>query len=174
MLPMNKRIKKKVTTLLTVSILLFPFLANAGIKCSDVKYGNETYHEKMDVLAKLARLPNDYYSRYHEDVVNDLCKGNIKGVENLIDSGFVKRSEVEAIKEILGKDDRSDTGKSYGFSRERFSDMGLCSACADNVAQHYTKKPNSRCGKLAKQALEGNPQAVEELQSFPSYCTWAY
>jgi hypothetical protein len=52
--------------------------------------------------------------------------------------------------------------------------MGLCSACADNVAQYYTKEPNSRYGKLAKQALEGNPSAVKELQSFPSFCQWKY
>ncbi len=158
-------------------VLLFgflPFSANAAVKCSDVKYGNENYHEKMEELAKLARLPDGYYNRYHEDVVSDLCKGNAKGIRDSIDSGFVKRSEVEAIIESLGMDNRSDTGKSYGYSRQKFEDMGLCSACADNVAQHYTKKQNSKCGKLAKQALEGNPNAIEELQSFPSYCIWKY
>jgi len=164
---------KKVILLVFLSVLL-PFSANAGVKCSDVKYGNENYHEKMEELAKLARLPDNYYSRYHEDVVSSLCKGNVKGIKGLIDRGYVKKSEVEAIKEVLGMDGRSDAGKSYGYSREKFSDMGLCSACADNVAQHYTKTPNSKCGKLAKQALEGNPSAIEELQSFPSYCTWKY
>jgi hypothetical protein len=160
-----------------LSILLFGFLpcyVNAAVKCSDVKYGNENYHEKMEELAKLARLPDGYYNRYHEDVVSDLCKGNAKGIKALIDSGFVKKSEVEAIKEVLGIDNRSDIGKSYGYSKEKFLDMGLCSACADNIAQYYTKKPSSKCGKLAKQALEGNPNSIEELQSFPSYCTWKY
>jgi hypothetical protein len=165
----------KFTVKLVASILLtLPFSIYAGVKCSDVKYGKESYHEKMEELAKLARLPDDYYNRYHEDVVSDLCEGKPEEVKSLIDSGFVKRSEVEAIKEVLGKDNRSDEGKSYGFSKEKFSDMGLCGACADNVAQYYTKKPHSKCGKLAKQALEGNPRSVEDLQSFPSYCTWAY
>jgi hypothetical protein len=163
----------------TVLLFIFlsgfiPFSANAGVKCSDVKYGNENYHDKMQELANLARLPDAYYSRYHEDVVSDLCKGNTKGIRSSIDSGFVKSSEVEAIKEVLGTDNRSDTGKSYGYSRQKFADMGLCSACADNVAQHYTKKPRSECGKLAKQALEGNPKSIEELQSFPDYCIWKY
>lgn len=152
----------------------FPFFASASVKCSDVTYGNTSYREKMEELAKLARLADGYYSRYHEGVVSDLCKGDTKGVESLIDSGFVKRSEVEAIKEALGIDNRSDNGKSYGYSRQKFEDMGLCSACADNVAQHYTKKPNSECGRIAKQALEGNPNAIEKLQTFPVYCEWKY
>lgn len=161
-------------SLVVCLVAFIPFSVNARVKCSDVKYGNQNYHEKMEELAKLARLPDDYYSRYHEDVVRDLCKGNIDGVESSIDNGFVKRSEVEAIKEVLGKDDRSDSGKSYGFSRHKFEEMGLCSACADNVAQHYTQMPNMKCGKLAKEALEGDPNAIEELQSFPSYCVWEY
>lgn len=144
------------------------------IKCSDFKYENQNYHEKMEELAKLARLPDAYYSRYHEDVVSDLCKSNTKEIKNSIDKGFVKKSEVEAIKEALGIDDRSDIGESYGYSRKKFEDMGLCNACADNVAQHYTKKPSSKCGKLAKQALEGNLNAIEELQSSPDYCIWKY
>jgi hypothetical protein len=56
----------------------------------------------------------------------------------------------------------------------KFLEMGLCSACADNVAMFYVKKPDSRCGQLAKQALEGNPAATEELRKFPDYCTWKY
>lgn len=164
-------------TRILIFTLLFgclPFSANAGVKCRDLKYGNENYHEKMEELANLAKLPDGYYNRYHEDVVSNLCKGNAKEIKNSIDSGFVKRSEVESIKEALGIDNRPDTGKSYGYSRQKFEEMGLCSACADNVAQNYTKKPSSKCGKLAKQALEGNPNAIEELQSFPSYCAWKY
>lgn len=152
----------------------FPLSVTAEVKCSDVKYGSDNYHEKMEELAKLAKLPDNYYSRYHEDIVSDLCKGNTKNVKDSIDSGFVKSSEVEAIKEVLGMDGRSDIGKSYGYSRRKFEEMGLCSACADNIAQHYTKKPKSKCGKIAKQALEGNPNAIEELQSFPGYCSWKY
>jgi hypothetical protein len=151
-----------------------PFSAIAGVKCSDVKYGNENYNEKMEELASLARLPDGYYNRYHEDVVSSLCKGNKKEVRRLIDNGFVKSSEAEAIKEVFGKDSRSEVGKSYGYSKNKFLDIGLCSACADNVAQYYTKKPNSQCGKLAKQALEGNPNAIDELRPFPSFCEWKY
>ena len=53
--------------------------------------------------------------------------------------------------------------------------IGLCSACADNVAQHYVKSPDSKCGKLANQVLNhGNADAALTLIEFPEYCTWKY
>jgi hypothetical protein len=56
----------------------------------------------------------------------------------------------------------------------KFIEMELCNACADNVAEFYIKKPLSECAKLAKEALEGNPDATTKLQEFPDYCTWKY
>ena len=53
-------------------------------------------------------------------------------------------------------------------------EMGLCNACADNVAQFYIQQPSSECAKLTKEALEGNPEATSKLQEFPDYCTWKY
>ena len=50
-------------------------------------------------------------------------------------------------------------------------DMGLCSACASNVAYLYVKQPTSRCAKLTARALAGNPEAVKTLKDFPDYCT---
>jgi len=152
--------------------------AFAQISCNDVKYGTPNYDDKMDELAKLARLPNSYWSRYHESVVSDLCSGNSKDIDNLIDDGFVQPQEAQAIAKVLGKTyepkHRSKIGESYGYSRKKFVDMGACSACADNIAQYYTKNPNSPCGKLAKQALEGNSDAARKLVAFPDYCKWKY
>jgi len=54
----------------------------------------------------------------------------------------------------------------------KFLEMGLCSACAGNVAMYYVKKPASPCARLAKQALEGNPVATDKLRDFPDYCIW--
>jgi hypothetical protein len=56
----------------------------------------------------------------------------------------------------------------------RFLEMGLCSACAGNVAQFYIKQPSSPCAKLAKKALEGNPLATDQLRDFPDYCQWKW
>ena len=56
----------------------------------------------------------------------------------------------------------------------KFLEMGLCSACAGNVAMFYVKKPASPCARLAKQALEGNPVATDKLRDFPDYCKWGW
>jgi hypothetical protein len=50
--------------------------------------------------------------------------------------------------------------------------MGLCGACADNVAQWYTQRPDSPCAKLTLRTLEGDPAALSTLKSFPNFCTW--
>jgi hypothetical protein len=50
-------------------------------------------------------------------------------------------------------------------------DMGLCSACASNVAYLYVRQPASRCGKLTARAFGGDPEAVKTLKDFPDYCT---
>jgi hypothetical protein len=50
-------------------------------------------------------------------------------------------------------------------------DLGMCNACADNAAAFYVKMPASRCAKLVRQVLEGNPTAIERLKDMPDYCT---
>ena len=57
---------------------------------------------------------------------------------------------------------------------QRLVEMGACSACADNIAQYYSKNSDSRCGKLAQQALDGNSEAINELVAFTDYCKWKY
>ncbi len=146
----------------------------ASITCDEISADNPAHVENMGRLAKEAHLPDSYFSRYDEDVVSGLCAGDSGDVQNDVDSGFVKAGEVESIARVLGKTvhlrARSQAGKSYGYAREKFSAMGLCEACADNTAIYYTSKPASRCGQLAKHALEGDPEAVKELSTFPDYC----
>ncbi|MFZ1964144.1 MAG: hypothetical protein WAU78_11890 [Roseiarcus sp.] len=43
--------------------------------------------------------------------------------------------------------------------------LGLCSACANNAAFLYVTTPESRCARVVKEALEGNPDAVKALNS---------
>ena len=158
--------------------LVFTASAFAGLSCSDVNRDNPNYHDNMDMLAERAKLPDNSWNRYHEDVVRALCGGNVKDIDGLIDSGFVKPGEARDIARTLGKayqpKKRSEAGKRYGDSRIKFAEMGAYNACADNIAQHYTKKPHSPCGRLAKQALEGNPSAIKKLVAFPDFCQWKY
>jgi len=53
----------------------------------------------------------------------------------------------------------------------RLLDLGMCNACADNAAAFYVKMPASRCATLVRQALEGNPIAVNKLKNMPDYCS---
>ncbi len=57
---------------------------------------------------------------------------------------------------------------------DRLGQLGLCTACADNVAQWYVQRPQSQCGTLARRALEGDPIAAKQLQADPPLCTWHY
>jgi uncharacterized protein YecT (DUF1311 family) len=43
--------------------------------------------------------------------------------------------------------------------------LGLCSACAGNAAVLYVTAPESRCARVVKEALEGNPDALKALNS---------
>lgn len=56
----------------------------------------------------------------------------------------------------------------------KLSGMGMCNSCADNATQYYIHKPDSKCGKIVKSALEGNPDAINELSGSPDYCNWSY
>ena len=163
------------------SVILMLVAATSGcaqITCKDVKYGSPDYQKNMDELAKRANLPDNYWNRYHESVVSDLCSGNIKGVDKIVDDGSVKAQEAQNIAKVLGKtykpSQRSETGRSYAEAKAKFVEMGACAACADNIAQYYTKSPDSQCGKLAKQALEGNQDSISKLIAFPDYCKWKY
>ena len=62
----------------------------------------------------------------------------------------------------------------YDDLTNRLSELGLCSSCSDNVAQHLLRKPASKCAQLARNALNGNNAAINKLSQFPDYCTWNY
>lgn len=53
---------------------------------------------------------------------------------------------------------------------DKLIEMELGYANAANLAAYYVDKPNSQCGKLVKQALDGDSKAIDQLQSTPSYC----
>ena len=71
--------------------------------------------------------------------------------------------------------DRSKVSKAdltYNDVTNTLLNMGLCSACAGNAAQHYVQRPASECGRLVKSALEGDPASKVQLMEFPEYCKW--
>ena len=154
--------------------------SHAALNCKDVKYDSDNYHENMAALAIDARLidgADGYFSRYHETVVSQLCGHSDDDgyVEKMIDMGYVRRSEVEGIKETLKLDKRSLVGRNYEYAYIKFiNEIGLSTASSSNAASFYADKPNSECGKITKRALTGDREALKKLEEEDSMCTSSY
>lgn len=155
--------------------------SHAALECKDIESSNYDAPENMQTLAIEARLIDGYASRYHEAVVWELCgyggeDGNADDfVKKMIDAGYVRRSEVESIKEVLGLDKRSPAGKNYEYAYIKFiNDIGLSTAESSNVASFYANQPNSECGKIAKRALAGDRTAIKKLEKEDNICTSGY
>lgn len=73
-----------------------------ALDCSEVVYGNDNYFDNMQLLAEEAELPDNYFNRYHESLVSDLCKGDEDSAFGWVDSGYVDKSEYSRIKNVLG------------------------------------------------------------------------
>ena len=63
----------------------------------------------------------------------------------------------------------------------RFNDIedqlisfGMALAPADNAARHYVNNPEGECGRLVRNALEGNPEARRTLSASPRICVYTY
>ena len=165
-------VKMLIKLSVVASVMAVASTGNAALSCKDVTYGNDNYFDNMEKLVIEARLPDGYFHRHHESVVSYLCNNkDTKNIEWMVKTGYVPRSEVQAIKEVLGLDKQYLQGVRYQKAKEKFSDeLGLGHVGGQVVAEYYVFKPESKCGKLAKSALQGNIQSIKILQSFPSYC----
>jgi uncharacterized protein YecT (DUF1311 family) len=149
--------------------------SSSDIKCTDVKYGTESYFDKMEQLSKKAKLSSEgLFSRHDEEIVSILCEnGKAKDIDDIVNSGQVKPTDPEAIARVLGKKYKAKTHSEFKYTKAMFIGMGLPEQYADGVAWHYTNRPNDPCGKLAKQALNGNQKAIDTItkeDDLPSDC----
>lgn len=161
----------RISVIMVALILMSTSLTtSAKVTCSDVAYGQDNYSDKMDQLAKTAKLPNDYWDRYHEAAVSALCgSGSSREIDELVNAGYLKPREVEAIAKALGKTyqapKRSKQGKLYEQTYKKLMGVGLCSACASNIAEEYVKNPNGAFGKVINSAMSGNQSAIDKIGS---------
>ncbi len=165
---------KKITSFLVIGAVLVSTTAFAEMKCTEVTYGTDSYSEKLEELSKKAKLSSEGLDRNQEEVVSILCKKRkLKEIDDLISSGFVKPTDAEAIAKTLGKTYKAKTHSEFAYTKQWFVYLGLPVEYADSVAWHYTNRPNDPCGKLAKQALNGNQKAIDVItkaDDFPSEC----
>jgi hypothetical protein len=157
-----------------------PAAAQGAVGCSEVTYGSSSYNEAMDELADQAELPDAAWNRNHETLVSALCKGDTKTVDEIVENKVIPADDAMRIAEVLGvpygpKPVADGEAPSYKDTKAKLIQMGMCNACADNVAQWYTRIPHSECAMLAHRALaKGDSRAVDELVTFPEFCAWTY
>lgn len=154
------------------SLIAVTNIGNAALSCKNVTYGDpnylDDYRERVGIEA---RLREGYVNRYHDSLISDLCNNeNNEDIEWLIESGNVLRSEIQSIKEVLGLDKQYLRGLRYQSIKSKFADMGIASAGASNATESYINEPDSKCGKLAKNALQGNIQSIKTLRSGDGAC----
>lgn len=167
-----RTIRLSINVSILISIACLINTANAALKCSDVDTDNPNYIINMERLANEARLTGNYFTRYHEDIVRDLCitKDN-DDIEYWIDKGYVNKSEVQGMREILGLDKQHLKGIKYQTIKAKLDyDLGLGSIGSTIVTDYYIDKPESKCAKLTESALQGDPKSIPLLKSFPDYC----
>jgi hypothetical protein len=159
---------KQITIFFILTTVLLSCYAYAEMNCDEVVYGKPNYMENMGKLATEAKLPDSYYSKYHQEVVKLLCSGDLNKINQLIDYGHVKAKEVEAIAAVLGKQykasPRSEAGKLYEKTYLKLLEFGVPKLCASNAADEYVKNTDGSVGKLVQTALTGDKDAVKVLK----------
>ena len=64
----------------------------------------------------------------------------------------------------------SETELKIDDLENKLIEMGLCNACASNVAHLYFNRPTSQCSQLTKRALGGDESALQQLKEDPEFC----
>lgn len=123
-------------------------------------------------IAAKAHLGDEYPNRYQEDVIYGFCRNtpdDLKMIRGEIDSGNVTAQDAEAIAQSEGVQfkapARSEEGKLYQKINSGLIKLGLCSACANNIASIYVAKPRGDIATLVDAALTGNQSARDYLQN---------
>ncbi len=152
--------------------------SGATIACQDLQPGGARYEANMDELARLAQLPDGTWNRYHASAVSDLCSGQSKEIDSLTADGLLDIAAAQRLAAVLNKPytprPRSPADVTFGDVRQRLVRLGTCNACADNIARYVVERPESPCAGLARRALAGESDAINDLMADPQYCKWKY
>jgi hypothetical protein len=91
----------KIFFAIAASLLAGCSVANAGMTCSDLKYGSERYEEHMMALAKQANLPGQDYTRHHERFIASHCSGDAKTANALVEHGSIPPKDAASIRRLV-------------------------------------------------------------------------
>jgi hypothetical protein len=145
-----------------------------SMSCENVSHENKDYFENMEKLSKESNLPDNYFNKYHEDVVVSICNGNEKALIKSITDGYVPQEEVKRISITLGRSykilEENIPKNLYSAHMKSLEKFNLCSACQSNISAHLSEQPNSKCSDLAKKAIQGDKNSISKLEEYPDYC----
>jgi hypothetical protein len=71
------------------------------IECSEIISSSPRHIEKMDRLHKVVGLPGDYFNKYHELIVESICKKNDKDIKLALDNNWITISDLYLLRRIL-------------------------------------------------------------------------
>jgi hypothetical protein len=74
------------------------------IECGEIISSSPRHIEKMGILHKIVGLPGDYFNKYHELVVESICKKDDKNIQLALDNNWISTSDVDLIRSILTVD----------------------------------------------------------------------
>lgn len=143
------------TILVLFTFLNFALPAFAEYWCKAQAIRNTHYNESPGTLIKKGQIVS-----FTSDYGVDLCQHG---------GWCVKRKDLKLIdcdyhlNPIRSKADPKNVR--HSDIEDTLLSFGLCSACADNAAAWYIRRPSSPTAKLVRSALEGNPIAKQKLQS---------
>ncbi len=137
----------------------------------------QAHGASMDKLAVDAKYENGA-DRYFSAFVSELCTGDGNGARDYVSNSQIPVDTAQYVAQHFGIklqfEKPSAQSTEIEKTRQRLTGLGICQACAGHAAMHAVIKPNSECGNLVKNALNGNQEAIRRIDEFPAFCEWKF
>ncbi len=145
-------------------------------RCGKKYASNSDMHEEfMEKLAADSSYENGA-DRYFSAFVSDLCVGILDDAKQYVSNAQIPIKSAQFIAQYfeikVEFEEPSAQSKQIESIRQELTSLGICQACAGNAAMYGVIKPNSECGNLVKNALNGDEDAMRKLEEFPAFCEW--
>lgn len=145
-----------------------------GNKYSPDSQSHEKFMEKLAADASYENGADKYFSAF----VSELCSGSVEDAKRYVTGAHIPVKSAKFVSKFFGVniefEEASAESKQIEGIRIRLTSLGICQACAGNAAMYGVMKPNSECGKLVKNALSGDIDAIRTIDEFPVFCEWKF
>lgn len=155
-----------------------PAIQTPNNRCGE-KYApdSQAHGESMEKLATDASYENGA-DRYFSAFVSELCTGTVEDAKQYVSNAKIPIKSAKFAAQYFGIkvefEEPSAQSKQIENTRQELTSLGICQACAGNAAMYSVMKPNSECGSLVKNALNGDKNAIRRIDEFPAFCEWKF